>query len=560
MPAESRVWPRRHSRALLVRRSNVNPAQAALGRCRSFEHALPLLVIAVTACSQPVATGDSASSSASQTSIAPGAFSAPSNATMSSMDVGASPSSVPSASPVPSPSIEPDPTGHVVGEPGGGVSPAAGPTTSSPSVPDASSTSLGAGGSPGSEPTAATTSNPSSALPTDPEVSDAGAASTGSTDAGAAPAPALGATPPMGWNSWNTFGGNLDEDLIKGVADAMTQNGMRDAGYQYVNLDDGWMNGRDADGKLRWDNKKFPSGLPALADYVHGLGLKIGIYQSANNRTCLGIYGGYAADVAVGSLGHEQQDAETFADWGMDYLKYDLCAGSRQSLSAMGEAIRALPRPLLYSINPGNGQSDLDPPKAGWDMLGVANVWRIGFDIGPNWDAVIRLVDENAELYSFAGPGGFNDPDMLEVGKLASVDEDRAHFALWAIMAAPLIAGNDIRAMSDTTREILTNSEIIQVDQDPLGLQGRIVASPARELQVWAKTLSGSDVRAVVLFNRGSASASIAVSWSDLQLPQRPAQVRDLYQQADLGSFDDGYTASAVPAHGVVMLRIESSP
>jgi alpha-galactosidase len=262
----------------------------------------------------------------------------------------------------------------------------------------------------------------------------------------------------------------------------------------------------------------------------------------------------------VGSLGHEAQDAATFASWGVDFLKYDLCAGQRSSIVKMGTALRAGTRPILYSINPGNGQSDLDPPKAGWDMQGVANIWRIGFDIDASWGAVIRLIDENANLYSYAGPGHFNDPDMLEAGKLANVNEDRAHFAMWAIMAAPLIAGNDIRSMSTATRDILTNAEIVAVDQDPLGSQGRLVASPGTNLQVWSKTLSGTNVRAVALFNRGASPASITVQWSALGLTATSASVRDLWLHSDLGSFDQSYTASNVPAHGVAMLRVTSVP
>jgi alpha-galactosidase len=193
-------------------------------------------------------------------------------------------------------------------------------------------------------------------------------------------------------------------------------------------------------------------------------------------------------------------------------------------------------------------------------MLNVANIWRIGFDIDASWGAVIRLLDENANLYSYAGPGHFNDPDMLEVGKLANATEDRAHFSLWAIMAAPLIAGNDVRSMSTTTRDILTNAEVIAVDQDVLGIQGRVVASPATDQQVWSKTLSGTNVRAVVLFNRGSGSASITVKWSDLGLPAGSASVRDLWSHTDLGSFDQSYTATGIPSHGVAMLKVTSAP
>lgn len=371
----------------------------------------------------------------------------------------------------------------------------------------------------------------------------------------------IGATPAMGWNSWNTFGCNISESLIKQVTDAMVSNGMKDAGYEYVNMDDCWMNGRDGNGKLKWDTSTFPSGIPALAQYVHDRGMKLGIYQSANQWTCVGVYGS-AEDKAkrVGSLGYEEQDAASFAEWGIDYLKYDLCAGQRSSIIKMGQAIRAQSRPILYSINPGNWEGDLDPPKPNWDMAGVANIWRIGFDINTNWSSVIRLLDQNAPLYSYAGPGGYNDPDMLEVGKLANANEDRAHFALWAIMASPLIAGNDVRNMNATTRDILINQEIIAVNQDSLGIQGRVVATPGQNLQVWSKTLTGSNRRAVVLFNRGTSSASIAVKWSDLELPAGSASVRDLWAHADLGVFADGYTANNVPAHGNAMIIVTTAP
>lgn len=386
----------------------------------------------------------------------------------------------------------------------------------------------------------------------------AGAADAASADGGMVPPPAiLGATPPMGWNSWNTFGCNVSEALIRSMADAMVARGMRAAGYQYVNIDDCWMNGRDGNGKLRWSDA-FPAGIPALADYIHGLGLKLGIYEVPAARTCASTYGGYAP--GAGSLGHETDDANTFADWGIDYLKYDLCRGQRSSFAVMRDALRATGRPILYSINPGNGQNDLCPPSTcALDLPGIANLWRIGFDIDTQWSSWLRLIDENANLYAFAGPGHFNDPDMLEVGRGASADEDRAHFSLWAIMAAPLLAGNDPRNMSPATQAILTNAEVIAVDQDPLGIQGRVVATPATDLQVWSKPLSGTNTRAVVLFNRSVASADINVQWASLGIPTSAAMVRDLWSHTDLGSFAGSYTAQAVPSHGVVMLRVASS-
>jgi alpha-galactosidase len=361
----------------------------------------------------------------------------------------------------------------------------------------------------------------------------------------------------MGWNSWNTFACNLDETLIKGIADVMVSSGMKDAGYQYVNLDDCWMDGRDASGNLRWNTKKFPSGIAALADYVHAKGLKIGIYETPATLTCAGRYGGMPSSQGVGSLGHETADAKAFASWGIDYLKYDLCAGDRRGFAVMRDALRATGRPIVYSINPGNGQGDLCPPtRCSLDLPKIANVWRIGFDIDRGWDSWIRLIDENSGQYAYAGPGHFNDPDMLEVGNGRSETEDRAHFSLWAIMAAPLIAGNDLRSMSAATRAILTNADVIAVDQDPLGIQGQVVENPGNGLQVWSKPLAGTNARAVVLFNRNAGAASITVHWSALGIPAGAATVRDLWSHTDLGTFTGSYTAASVPGHGVVMLKI----
>jgi len=377
--------------------------------------------------------------------------------------------------------------------------------------------------------------------------------------AGASGLPA--ATPPMGWNSWNTFQCNMDETLIKQIADLFVSSGMQAAGYQYVNLDDCWMDGRDASGSLRWNTTKFPSGIPALADYVHGKGLKLGIYEVPNNTTCVGIYGGISPTIAVGSLGHEPTDAQTFATWGVDYLKYDLCTGQRGGFAVMRDALRATGRPIFYSVNPGNGQNDLCPPNTcSLTLATIANMWRIGFDIDRTWGSVIRLIDENAALYSYAGPGHWNDPDMLEVGNGLTDIEGRAHFSMWAIMAAPLIAGNDLRSMSAATRTTLTNTEVIGVDQDALGIQGRLVASPGTNLQVWSRPLSGTNTRAVALFNRGTTNASITVQWSALGIPAGSASVRDLWSHADLGAFNDAYTAAAVPGHGVVMVKVTSGP
>jgi alpha-galactosidase len=341
----------------------------------------------------------------------------------------------------------------------------------------------------------------------------------------------------------------------------MVSSGMQAAGYQYVNLDDCWMNGRDSGGNVQWNASKFPSGIPALASYVHGKGLKIGIYETPNTKTCVGIYGGINPSVAVGSLGHETADAKTFASWGIDFLKYDLCQGQRSAFATMRDALRSSGRSIVYSINPGNGSGDLCPPNScSLNLVSIANMWRIGFDINASWASVMSLVDQDAALSSYAGPGHWNDPDMLEVGNGLSANEDRSHFSMWAMLAAPLLAGNDIRSMSSATRTVLTNTDVIAVDQDPLGAQGKLIATPATNLQVWSKTLAGTNARAVALLNRTSGNASITVQWTTLGLPAGSATVRDLWNHMDLGTIANAYTATAIPSHGVVMLAVVSSP
>jgi alpha-galactosidase len=360
----------------------------------------------------------------------------------------------------------------------------------------------------------------------------------------------------MGWNSWNRFAcDGLNETVVKKMADAFITSGMKDAGYQYVNLDDCWMNGRDsATGKIKVNTTKFPAGIKALADYIHGKGLKIGIYSTPNNKTCTGLYAGYTG--GVGSLGYEKIDAQTYAEWGIDYLKYDKCQGQLSAFAVMRDALRATGRPIVYSINPGDQGPYCTPTSCSIDLPKIANLWRIEFDINATWGSVIRLIDKNKPEWIGAGPGHWNDPDMLEVGNGLNDTEGRAHFSMWAIMAAPLITGNDLSTMSATTKEILTNKEVIAVNQDPLGKQGRVVATPGSNLEVWSKEMTGTNVRAVALFNRGAAAASITVKWSDIGIPAGSAAVRDLWAAKDLGAFTDSYTANGVASHSVVMLKV----
>ena len=351
-------------------------------------------------------------------------------------------------------------------------------------------------------------------------------------------------TPPMGWNSWNKFGCNVSESLIRETADAMVSSGMRDAGYRYVVIDDCWQVSRDANGIIVPDPTRFPSGMKALADYVHSKGLKFGLYSDAGARTCEG---------RPGSSGYEAEDARTYASWGVDYLKYDWCntdgVDPKIAYPTMRDALRATGRPVVFSICEwGRNQP--------WTWArGVGHLWRTTGDIGDRWASVTSLLDRQVGLEKFAGPGGWNDPDMLEVGNGGMTPaEYRAHFSLWCLLAAPLMAGNDIRSMSAETHDILVNRDVIAVNQDPLGRQGYRLRDDG-DLEVWVKRLEGDDL-AVVLFNRGKADAPAAVAWHEIGLPLDAAPaVRDLWTKRDHGRVKDRFVAT-VPPHDVVMVRV----
>jgi alpha-galactosidase len=368
----------------------------------------------------------------------------------------------------------------------------------------------------------------------------------------------LALTPPMGWNSWNKFGCNVSEDLIRQTADAMVKSGMKDAGYQYVVIDDCWQVTRDQSGNIVADPQRFPSGIKALADYVHSLGLKFGIYSDVGSKTCAG---------RPGSLGHEYQDARQYAAWTVDYLKYDWCNATTQdgpsSYALMRQALDASGRPIVLSICEwGTNKPWL------WGKDAGGNLWRTTGDIQDRWqgrvkwpagdccsNGVVDIVDLQVGLESFAGPGHWNDPDMLEVGNGGMTDtEYRSHFSLWAILAAPLIAGNDLRDMRPEIRDILTNKEVIAVDQDPLGSEGKRVKKNG-DLEVWSKQMKDGS-RTVILFNRASGDHEISVNWEDLGYPNHlEAAVRDLWQKKDLGRFTGKFSASVV-SHGVVMVTV----
>jgi alpha-galactosidase len=363
----------------------------------------------------------------------------------------------------------------------------------------------------------------------------------------------LARTPPMGWNSWNKFQCNVSEDLIKQAADAMVASGMRNAGYQYVVIDDCWQVDRDPQGNIVADAKRFPSGIKAVADDVHGKGLKFGIYSDAGTGTCQNRPGG---------RGYEFQDARQYAAWGVDYLKYDWCNHSTQdsqaSYSIMRDALKKSGRPIVFSL------CEWGSTKPWLWAADVGNLWRATGDIIDKWDGtvkwggmgVVQILDAVDGLESYAGPGHWNDPDMLEVGNGGlSLSEARAHFSMWCLLAAPLMAGNDIRSMSADIRDILTNKEVIAIDQDPLGREGRRVKR-TDGLEVWAKQLADGG-RAVALLNRSAAEANITVAWTDLGYPEHvAAKVRDLWAKKDLGEATGSFSAS-VPSHGVMLVRVE---
>ncbi len=355
----------------------------------------------------------------------------------------------------------------------------------------------------------------------------------------------LARTPPMGWNSWNKFGCNVSETLIKGIADAMVSSGMQAAGYEYVNIDDCWQTGRDSSGNIVADASRFPSGMKALADYVHAKGLKLGVYTDAGTATCAG---------RPGTLNHEQQDANTYAAWGVDYVKEDWCNTSgldpATQYAKFRDALAATKRPILFSICNWGVNSPWN-----WGPT-TGNMWRTTGDISDSWNSMLSILDQNGQHASAAGPGAWNDPDMLEIGNGGmSATEYRTHMSMWAIMAAPLIAGNDIRSMSAETHDILTAPEVIAVDQDPAGVQGVKVADNGAGLQVWAKRLQQTGAVAVALLNRSGGTATITANWSAIGLASGSATVRDLWARVDRGSYTNAYSAS-VPSHGTVLVKI----
>jgi alpha-galactosidase len=350
----------------------------------------------------------------------------------------------------------------------------------------------------------------------------------------------------MGWNGWNSFGDRVDDFIVRAEADAMVFSGMKAAGYSYINLDDGWQGTRDESGVIH-ANKKF-SDMKALADYVHGKGLALGIYSSPGPTTCAGYEGSY---------GHEEEDARTYAAWGIDYLKYDWCSGDsvyrssemKGAFAKMGEALRRTGRPIVYSLCQ-YGQSRVWQ----WGPSVGAQLWRTTEDISPWFARIAFLGSVQGGLERFAGPGHWNDPDMLEIGNgQLTDDEARMQLSLWSLLAAPLLAGNDLTRMRANIQAILTNKDVLAIDQDALGKQGTRVAFEG-PLEVWMKPLA-SGAKAVGLFNLGAGPAPVTVQWKDIGAG-RDATVFDVWSGTDLGRVTKSYTA-LVPEHGVALIVVK---
>ncbi len=378
----------------------------------------------------------------------------------------------------------------------------------------------------------------------------------------------LANTPPMGWNSWNTFEVNINEQLVKDMVNVILSSGMKDAGYNYIVLDDGWMikDHRDKGGNLIPDPAKFPNGMKALVDFVHSKGLKFGLYNSAGTQTCAGY---------PGTRGYEYQDARFYANLGIDYLKYDWCGtegiNAKEAYTTMSKALKATGKPITFAICE---WGDNQP----WNWATpIGNLWRISGDIYPcfdceykhkegNWSSwgVLKILEMRKDIRKFAGPDHWNDFDMMEVGNGMSYTEDKSHFTLWCMMASPLFAGNDLRKMTKETLNILTNKEIISINQDKLGIQAFKYASEDG-IDIWVKPLSGGNW-AVTFLNRNEVKKNINFDWKKqyfkdvdfgyfLDLSKANYTIQDLWQKKSIGKTNDIFKAEILP-HDVITLKL----
>jgi len=369
--------------------------------------------------------------------------------------------------------------------------------------------------------------------------------------------------PAMGWASWNQFGVKISDAVIKGQADAMATSGLKAAGFSYINIDDGFFDGRNDDGSLRLNKTKFPNGFKPLVEYIHSLGLKAGYYSEAGESTCGSIYSGQTGGINGGLYKHDQQDCDSvFLKWGFDFIKVDYCGGQKLKLdeeTRYTEIRKAIDK---------TGRTDINYNICRWQFPGtwcttVASSWRMSNDINytpgskAKWSSIAGIINLNKYLAQYASPGHYNDMDMLEVGRGMSFEEDKSHFSMWCILSSPLMLGHDMTKMSEETKSILTNPEVIAVNQDPSGLQAQLIYDKD-SIQIWAKHLNGGQSKefAVALLNLGRGTNTLTVNWKDLCIVGN-ATVRDLWKRADLGSMATGYTVT-LPSHNISLIKVKA--
>ncbi len=359
--------------------------------------------------------------------------------------------------------------------------------------------------------------------------------------------------PIMGWSSWNHFHININEQMVRGQADAMISSGLYNAGYRFINIDDGYFGGRDSSGKLFSDQKKFPSGMRSLADYIHSKGLKAGIYTDAGKNTCGSIYDKDPNGFGVGIYGHVEQDCNLFfKDWNYDFLKVDWCGGERMKLDEQTEytkiinEVKAINKNLVFNV-------------CRWKFPGewaikIADSWRISGDIRENFSSILKIIDLNADLYKYASPGHYNDMDMLQVGRGMSYEEDKTHFSMWCMMNSPLLAGNDLRNMSKETIEILSNKELIAINQDIAFVQAQRMLKE-NNIEVWVKHLGKGKQKVMAIMNRGGKEQMFTLSSEKFSISKK-SKLRDLWLHKNLGKIGIEKTFT-IPKHGIVVLKVD---
>jgi hypothetical protein len=360
--------------------------------------------------------------------------------------------------------------------------------------------------------------------------------------------------PIMGWSSWNHFRVNIDEKMIREQADALISSGMYDAGYRFINIDDGYFGGRDANGNLLINKSKFPSGMKALADYIHGRGLKAGIYTDAGMNTCGSIWDKDSLGVGAGIYGHVASDCNLFfKDWGFNFLKVDWCGGEKQHLDEATEYlkiidnVKAIDSNIVFNV-------------CRWQFPGEwaikkADSWRISGDISEKFSSILGIIDIDAALYRYSSAGHYNDMDMLQVGQGMSFDEDKSHFSMWCMLNSPLLAGNDLRNMSKETIEILTNTEVIALNQDK-GFSQAVRTLKEGDIEVWVKRLGAGDQKALAILNRGDETKTFKLDLAKLGINGH-YKLRDLWQHKELGKKDSN-KEFAIPKHGIVVLKLHN--